>query len=272
MTRVAKVFELNRQGFRPAPGRHLRGHPGAADHRGRAPSRAGVLPDCALWGAVGGPERPWRDYDSRVPRMAIFAVAGALLTALGFGVRHRGLGLGGAGRVRRDRLRAAVAQCLLDARRRHHCHEAQLAAVHLRRPQRVAGTVVGAADDRSRPAGGRQQDRPRGDHCRLVRIGGVDPHRELRLVLRRHGRGHPDRHRCAPPVQPHGRGTADPVDTRQRRGRRHRHVPRRPASEARRQSGAASTCCPRAMRRASAGQGAVGPVPGTRPRATASMV
>ena len=120
--------------------------------------------------------------------------------------------------------------------------------------QRVAGTVVGAAVAAVAAVVLLAVD----NHRRLVCVGGVDPHRELRLVLRRHGRGHPDRHRCAPPIQPHGRGTADPVDAGRRRGRCHRHVPRRPASEARRQSGAASTCSPGSG--GVSGQGAVGPV------------
>ena len=54
-----------------------------------------------------------------------------------------------------------------------------------------------------RPAGRRQQNRPRSDHRRPVRAGGVDPLRQLRLVHRSSGRGPPDRHGRAPPVQLH---------------------------------------------------------------------
>ena len=59
-----------------------------------------------------------------------------------------------------------------------------------------------------------------------------------------YGRGHPDRRRRAPPVQPYRRGTQDPVHVRRRGDRRHRHVPGGPAAKARRQSGTTGTCSP----------------------------
>ena len=69
--------------------------------------------------------------------------------------------------------------------------------------QRIAGTVVGAASGRALPAGRRQQDRTRSDRRRLVRAGDIDPHRELHLVHRSDGRGHPDRRGYSAPVQPY---------------------------------------------------------------------
>ena len=94
---------------------------------------------------------------------------------------------------RRDLLRAAPAQRLLDAHRHHHCHEARPAAIrpHRRAAHRRDGR--GRRGGRARPAGGRQQDRTRSHRRRPGRAGGVDPRRELRLVHRGLGRSHPDR-------------------------------------------------------------------------------
>ena len=145
MTRVAKVFELNRQGF------NLRRGVIFAVILGLL-IIVGVLPHervyflTALFGGLsvalsdlGG------DYSSRVPRMAIFAVAGALLTALGFGI-----GGGAWGWVV-----LAVFVAIAFGLQLPSAYWMPVAAIIAMKPslqqstfvaeQRVAGTVVGAA-------------------------------------------------------------------------------------------------------------------------------
>ena len=86
MSQVSKVFQLNRQGFNP--------------HRGVVFAVVlglliivGVLPAerryflTAIFGALCvAVSDPGGNYGSRVPRLAVVAAAGALLTALGFGI------------------------------------------------------------------------------------------------------------------------------------------------------------------------------------------
>ena len=76
---------------------------------------------------------------------------------------------------RRDLLRAAPAQRLLDAHRHHHCHEAQPAAIRPRRRAAHRRDGRGRRGGRPRPAGRRQQDRTRGHRRRPGRAGSVDP-------------------------------------------------------------------------------------------------
>ena len=77
-----------------------------------------------------------------------------------------------------------------------------LAAIHLHCRAARGRDDTGRRGGSPGPAGRRQPDRTRGDHRRPVRPGRVDPLRQLRLVQRGHGRGHPDRHGRAQPVQP----------------------------------------------------------------------
>ena len=84
MTQLAKVFELNRQGFNIARGVAIAG-PAAAARRWRDPSGP-VLAQRDLRGAVHGGERSRREVRAPGAALAVIAVAGALLTALGFGI------------------------------------------------------------------------------------------------------------------------------------------------------------------------------------------
>ena len=87
-------------GIQPAQRRRLRGRAGAADHRGRAPSGAEVLPHGDLRGADRGRERPGREV--RLPGAPAGRGRRGRGAADGPGVRHRrrGLGVRGAGRLR----------------------------------------------------------------------------------------------------------------------------------------------------------------------------
>ena len=100
MSQVSKIFQLNRQGFNLRSRRRLRGRAGAADHRGRAPSGAEVLPHGDLRGADRGRERPRREV--RLPGAPAGRGRRGRCAADGPGIRHRwrGLGVRGAGRLR----------------------------------------------------------------------------------------------------------------------------------------------------------------------------
>ena len=320
MSQVSKVFQLNRQGFNL--------------HRGVVFAVVlglliivGVLPEerryflTAIFGAlIVAVSDPGGNYGYRVPRLAVVAVAGALLTALGFGIGggawgfvvlaafvatllgglavtyglHRfvaayllniwfiialGLptlisfqvpGLFGSGLIHTEPWQQALAWLVGSALWIAYTFIMWLARGRVTEPQPVAeipgdisprpltrpiilfaviraaalatavaisfglhlpnaywmpmATIIamkpslqqsalvaerrhcrdgsGRRGGRPRPPGGRQQDRTRSHRRRPGRAGSVDPHRELRLVHRSHGRGHPDRRGRAPPVQP----------------------------------------------------------------------
>ena len=96
--------------------------------------------------------------------------------------------------------------------------------------QRVAGTALGAAVAALVLLTVHNKTALEVIIVLLFAAGGGDPLRQLRLVHRSPGRGAPDRHGRAPPVQLCQRGTQDPVHVRRRGDRRDCHVPGGPAA------------------------------------------
>ena len=109
-----------------------------------------------------------------------------------------------------------VAQRLPDARRRHHCHEAEPQQSTFVAVQRVAGTILGAAVALLVLLAVDNRTALEVIIVVLLALAASIRTVQLHLVHRSRGRGRPDRHGRAPPDQPHRRGTADPVHLRRR--------------------------------------------------------
>ena len=184
MSQVAKIFQLNRQGFNLRRGVIFAVVLGLLIIVGVLPAERRYFLS-AIFGAVClAVSDPGGKYGYRAPRMAVVALAGALLTALGFGI--------GAGAWGFVVLAAFVATLLGGLAVKYGLHRF-VAAYFLNvfvAERRVSGTVVGAAVAALVLLAVQQQDRTRGDRRPPGRAGDVDPHRELRLVHRSHGRGH----------------------------------------------------------------------------------
>ena len=85
MSQMAKVFGAKWQGSTGA-GRHLGGRTGAADHLGVLPHDRRYFLSAIFGALLLAVTDPGGKYAYRVARMAVFALAGALLTVLGFGI------------------------------------------------------------------------------------------------------------------------------------------------------------------------------------------
>jgi hypothetical protein len=111
--------------------------------------------------------------------------------------------------------------------------------------QRLAGGGHRRRGGGAVPAGRGHQDRPGSGHRRPGHPGRVHPRRQLRLVLRGHGRNGAHRRGPAQPHQPRHRGTPGAVHLRRRRDRGPRHAAGRAAAAAHGQSGTGAACSPR---------------------------